>query len=311
MSRRYWTTSPRSACVISARACHGPIGTPKPGASGTTGCFRPWPRAWNSCPARSIRRRRSPLSPALRRRHACPSTTPISSPRCSRATASAQADRIYWFSARDLDPDLPTEDGPHMDVRHYHMGLRRADGTPKLLYRLLCEGGMEQVRLVLHQAGRSGVRRKPARRDDTVLITGGAGCIGSNLAHRLLSQGRPGRILDNLSRPGSEKNLHWLAQQHPEDLDFVLGDVRNRMVVRTALKGVSEMFHFAAQVAVTTSLDAPVFDSEVNIGGTLTVLEELRRLSQPPGLVFFSTNKVYGGLVQLELELNGRRFVFF
>src|SRR3569623_690226 len=115
------------------------------------------------------------------------------------AAVTAKADRIYWYSARDLDPELPTEDGLHMDVR-------------------------------------------------------------------------------------------------------------NRMVVRTALKGVSEMFHFAAQVAVTTSLDAPVFDSEVNIGGTLTVLEELRRLSQPPGLVFTSTNKVYGGLDQLELELNGRRY---
>lgn len=224
------------------------------------------------------------------------------------AAVTAQADRIYWHSARDLDPEQPTQDGLHTDVRHYHMGLRRADGTPKLLYRLLCEGGMEQVRQVLHQAGRSGVRRTPARHDDTVLITGGAGFIGSNLAHRLLSQGRPVRILDNLSRPGSEKNLHWLGQQHPEGLDFVLGDVRNRRVVRTALEGVSEMFHFAAQVAVTTSLDAPVFDSEVNIGGTLTVLEELRHMSQPPGLVFTSTNKVYGGLEQLELALNGRRY---
>lgn len=221
---------------------------------------------------------------------------------------TAQVERVYWYSARDLDPAMSTQDGLHTDVRHYHMGLRRADGAPKLLYRLLCEGGMKHVRQVLHQAGRSGVRRTPVRRDDAVLITGGAGFIGSNLAHRLLSQGRPVRILDNLSRPGSEKNLDWLWQQHADGLDFVLGDVRNRKVMRAALEGAGEMFHFAAQVAVTTSLNAPVFDSEVNIGGTLTVLEELRRLSQPPGLVFTSTNKVYGGLEHLELSLNGRRY---
>ena len=224
------------------------------------------------------------------------------------AAITAQADRIYWYSARDLDPEMPTREGLDMDMRHYHMGLRRADGAPKLLYRLLRDGGMEQVRQVLQQAGRSGVRRPAARPDDAVLITGGAGFIGSNLAHRFLTQGRAVRIIDNLSRPGSEKNLHWLGQQHPEGLDFVLGDVRNRKVVRAALQGVSEVFHFAAQVAVTTSLDAPVFDSEVNINGTLVVLEELRRLPQPPGLVFTSTNKVYGGLEHIELELHDRRY---
>lgn len=224
------------------------------------------------------------------------------------SAVTASADRVYWYSARDLDPELPTQDGLHTDVRHYHMGLRRADGAPKLLYRLLCDGGMEHVRQVLHQAGRSGVRRAPARRDDAVLITGGAGFVGCNLAHRLLTHGRPVRILDNLSRPGSERNLHWLHEQHGDAFDFMLGDIRNRMTVRAALADVSEVFHFAAQVAVTTSLATPLFDSDVNIGGTLTLLEELRRLERAPGLIFTSTNKVYGGLEHLELALQGQRY---
>lgn len=223
------------------------------------------------------------------------------------AAVTAPVDRVYWYSARDLAAEMSTE-SEQVDERHHHMGLRRADGTPKLLYRLLCDGGMEQVRKVLHQTGRAGVRRTPARRDDVVLITGGAGFIGCNVAHRYLSQGRPVRIFDNLSRPGSEKNLNWLWEQHPDGVDFVLGDVRSRTAVRAALDGVSEVFHFAAQVAVTTSLDAPIFDSEVNIGGTLCVLEELRRLSTPPGLVFTSTNKVYGGLEHIELRCNGDQY---
>jgi CDP-paratose 2-epimerase len=220
------------------------------------------------------------------------------------AAMNAPADRIYWYGARDLDPELPTQDGLHTDVRHYHMGLRRADGTPKLLYRLLADDGMEAVHRVLKRTA----RRAAPGGDGPALITGGAGFIGCNLAHRLLEQGRTVRILDNLSRPGSERNLHWLGDLHGERFEFMLGDVRNRMTVRDALRGAREVYHLAAQVAVTTSLDDPGFDSDVNIGGTLNVLEELRRLERPPGLLFTSTNKVYGALDQVQLALKPRRY---
>jgi len=217
---------------------------------------------------------------------------------------AAPVHRVYWYAARDLSPELPTQDGLHTDVRHYHMGLRRADSQAKLLYRLLADGGMEAVHRVMKRS-----IRRPARPDaGPALITGGAGFIGCNLAHRLLQQGRQVRIFDNLSRLGSERNLHWLSDLHGERLEFVLGDIRNRMQVREALCGTREVYHFAAQVAVTSSLNDPCFDSEVNIDGTLNLLEELRRLKQPPGLLFTSTNKVYGALDHVQLVLKPRRY---
>jgi CDP-paratose 2-epimerase len=79
--------------------------------------------------------------------------------------------------------------------------------------------------------------------------------------------------------------------------------VRDAATVRSAVAGADRVFHLAAQVAVTTSLDDPVDDFDVNARGTLVLLEELRRLARPPFLLFTSTNKVYGALPDLELEL--------
>lgn len=141
-----------------------------------------------------------------------------------------------------------------------------------------------------------------------VLITGGAGFIGCNLAHRLLSQGRSVRILDNLSRPGVEWNLQWLRETHGSALDVHIGDVRDAKAVRYAAAGASQAFHFAAQVAVTTSLDDPKHDFAVNAGGTLNLLEALREMREPPPLVFTSTNKVYGALDDIALERDGSRY---
>jgi CDP-paratose 2-epimerase len=141
------------------------------------------------------------------------------------------------------------------------------------------------------------------------LITGGAGFIGSNLAHRLLAAGRRVRILDNLSRPGVEQNLEWLRQQHASKLEAVIADVRDAAAVTRAMAGVSQVFHFAAQVAVTTSLDDPRDDFSVNAQGTLNVLEAARACATPPSLLMTSTNKVYGGLYDVGLELEGQRYV--
>ncbi len=140
-----------------------------------------------------------------------------------------------------------------------------------------------------------------------VLITGGAGFVGSNLAHRLLGDGHRVMILDNLSRPGVERNLAWLRDQH-DALEVIVGDVRDASVVRTAARGAGRIFHFAAQVAVTTSLDDPVTDFEVNARGTLNVLEAARTAERPPMVVLTSTNKVYGALDDLTLRREAGRY---
>jgi len=140
------------------------------------------------------------------------------------------------------------------------------------------------------------------------LITGGAGFIGSNLAQRLLSEGRRVRILDNLSRPGVELNLQWLQKNHGKLLEFQQGDVRDAQAVAHAVAGCGQVFHFAAQVAVTTSLDNPREDFEVNALGTLNVLEAARASSLKPGVLMTSTNKVYGALPDVTLRCEGQRY---
>jgi CDP-paratose 2-epimerase len=144
---------------------------------------------------------------------------------------------------------------------------------------------------------------------DLVLVVGGAGFVGSNLADRLLSSGTRVRVLDNLSRPGVERNLAWLEERHGELLEVQRGDVRDPAACARAVRGASAVFHLAAQVAVTTSLVAPVEDFEVNARGTLNVLEAVRAVEPPPFLLFTSTNKVYGGLEDVALVDVGRRYV--
>ena len=141
-----------------------------------------------------------------------------------------------------------------------------------------------------------------------MLITGGSGFIGTNLAHRLLSQGRSVTILDDLSRAGVDQNAIWLQQEFGRKVRIVVGDVRNYDDVRRALKDAEQIFHFAAQVAVTTSMVDPRTDFDINVGGTLNVLEAARTMTTPPPLVYTSTNKVYGGLQDVPLEASGKRY---
>jgi len=141
-----------------------------------------------------------------------------------------------------------------------------------------------------------------------ILITGGAGFVGSNLAHRLLSSGHRVRLLDNLSRAGVERNLRWLMETHGDLVDIEVPDVRNLSIIKQAVKDASQVFHFAAQVAVTSSLDDPIEDFEINARGTLNLLEAVRAADNPPPLIFTSTNKVYGNLADLEFEKQGTRY---
>lgn len=140
------------------------------------------------------------------------------------------------------------------------------------------------------------------------LITGGAGFVGTNLADRLLRSGRRVVVFDDLSRPGVRENLRWLEGSHETGLDVHRGDVCDAGALRRALAGVDQVFHLAAQVAVTTSVAEPMHDFAVNLTGTVTLLEELRRMPEPPQLLFTSTNKVYGGLDDVKVLLRGSRY---
>jgi CDP-paratose 2-epimerase len=131
---------------------------------------------------------------------------------------------------------------------------------------------------------------------ERILVTGGAGFIGSNLAHELLRAGHHLTVFDALTRRGTEHNLAWLRRQHPRGrLRFIKGDVRDFAALRGEVAGVDVVYHLAAQVAVTSSVEGPRADFEVNALGTFNLLEAAR-LGGRPTVVFASTNKVYGGM---------------
>ena len=135
-----------------------------------------------------------------------------------------------------------------------------------------------------------------------VLITGGAGFIGCNIADRLAREGHEVVVFDALSRPGVEENLAWLQANHGGRIHSVVADIRDAQAVAAAAADVDAVFHLAAQVAVTTSLGDPLQDFDINIRGTLNLLEALRRKGRRTPLIFASTNKVYGDLRDIELE---------
>ncbi|ACA16540.1 NAD-dependent epimerase/dehydratase [Methylobacterium sp. 4-46] len=141
-----------------------------------------------------------------------------------------------------------------------------------------------------------------------ILITGGAGFIGANLADALAAEGRDVLIYDALLRPGVEANLDWLKRRHPRRVSAVVADVRDTASLSAAAARAGAVFHFAAQVAVTTSLVAPAEDFAVNLGATLALLEALRGRPDPAPLLFSSTNKVYGDLGDLAFRREGEAY---
>ncbi|MDX1665058.1 MAG: SDR family NAD(P)-dependent oxidoreductase [Candidatus Promineifilaceae bacterium] len=211
----------------------------------------------------------------------------------------ANVERVYWYALRDLAPHLPTIDGFHLDEREYHFGLVDADDNPKLLYRLLTSGGIPAAREMTSYSAPVHIARSI---EEPILITGGAGFVGTNLAHRLLEAGETVLVYDILARAGVEKNLRWLREQHGERLQVALADVRDRYALQDAVDRARQIYHLAGQVAVTTSVEQPERDFEVNLRGTINLLEALRRRQDPPPLLFTSTNKVYGDLEGVTLE---------
>ena len=135
-----------------------------------------------------------------------------------------------------------------------------------------------------------------------VLVTGGAGFIGSNIADRLAGEGHDVIVYDALRRAGTERNLAWLQANHSGRISFVQADIRDRDRLTTAVNGAQAVFHMAAQVAVTTSMDDPRDDLEINILGTFNLLEAIRAKGSTTPVVFASTNKVYGDLIDLDFE---------
>jgi CDP-paratose 2-epimerase len=138
-----------------------------------------------------------------------------------------------------------------------------------------------------------GSARNAGRR---VLITGGAGFLGVNAALHLIADGWHVTLLDNLSRPGTERNLKWLITQHPTRTTFIKEDVRIASAVVDHVKNQDAILHLAGQVAVTTSLLDPITDFDVNARGTLNLLEAVRLHNPEVPFLFASTNKVYGKL---------------
>jgi len=144
-----------------------------------------------------------------------------------------------------------------------------------------------------------------------ILITGGAGFIGANLAHHYLSQGQEVVIVDNLSRKGTEINISWLKQKFPT-LKFYQEDIVNYAFLKGLVSQAQfdVVFHLAAQVAVTTSVANPRLDFEVNALGTFNLLEAVRQTSPDAVIIFASTNKVYGDLQSIPLTEKELRYEF-
>jgi CDP-paratose 2-epimerase len=173
--------------------------------------------------------------------------------------AEAPADRVYWYSVQDLAPERETLDGFHADERAYHFGLQRTNGEAKLIGRVLAAGGLPAVREMVEFATQAG---------DAVTV------------------------LDNLSRAGSERRLRQLKLRHGELVRAEVGDVRDVFALRRCLRGCTAVHHLAATIPAEAPLAVPD-DLDVNVRATVMLLEEVRRLDEPPAVVFASSSAVY------------------
>jgi CDP-paratose 2-epimerase len=142
-----------------------------------------------------------------------------------------------------------------------------------------------------------------------VLVTGGAGFIGCNIANALAERGHEVLVYDALSRPGVERNLAWLKERHGEQVSAIVADIRDEDELARAAREAQAVFHMAAQVAVTTSMVDPREDFDINIRGTLHLLDAVRLKGDGTPVIFASTNKVYGDLADLEFRLEDDKYV--
>lgn len=141
-----------------------------------------------------------------------------------------------------------------------------------------------------------------------LLITGGCGFLGSNLAATALDQSDKLILFDNLKRNGSLENLAWLQNQGT--FKFEHGDIRNANDIARVIKSFRPdlIFHLAGQVAMTTSIVNPRMDFEVNVIGSHNLLEAVRLYAPMATVIYSSTNKVYGDLNQFTYKETKTRF---
>jgi UDP-glucose 4-epimerase len=123
------------------------------------------------------------------------------------------------------------------------------------------------------------------------LVTGGAGFIGSNLVAALTSRGEAVRVLDNLST--GRWGLMRRVVSRPELVDAITGDIRDAAAVARAVEGVETVFHLAALGSVPRSLEDPAETDRVNVGGTVVVLDQARRMKVRK-VVFAASSAAYG-----------------
>jgi CDP-paratose 2-epimerase len=146
---------------------------------------------------------------------------------------------------------------------------------------------------------------------DRILITGGAGFIGTNYVSHLLSRGKSVTIYDNLSRKGTPRNIAWLEDSFGSDsFELIEADIRDTEKLDQAVMGMDLIVHLAGQVAVTTSVIDPRTDFEVNALGTLNVLEAARQSGRNPVVIYSSTNKVYGDLEDVQVAEGEESYYF-
>ena len=142
------------------------------------------------------------------------------------------------------------------------------------------------------------------------LINGGCGFLGSNMAASKLKEGHEVIVFDNLFRFGTEDNLKWLSGLC-KNFQFIKGDIRNIYEIENVIQKHKPdvIFHFAGQVAMTTSIENPYLDFEINVKGSINVLESVRKYSPDTIICFSSTNKVYGDLEYVEYKETDTRYI--
>lgn len=142
-----------------------------------------------------------------------------------------------------------------------------------------------------------------------LLINGGCGFLGSNLASYAIENNYDVTIFDNMSRLGSDQNREWLNTLG--DFRFIHGDTRNRNDVENTMKEgqFDAIFHLAGQVTMTKSITDPYKDFEINALGTMNVLDSIRKYSPQTAIFFSSTNKVYGDLERYTYEEMPTRYI--